>query len=57
MIKNCASFLIKKHKGYLIPELVINSGFKFVGYRLGKAYKLLPKKVILMLTMNKTFWK
>ena len=57
MIKNCASFLIKKHKGYLIPELVINSGFKFVGYRLGKAYKLLPKKVILMLTMNKSFWK
>lgn len=57
MIKNCASFLIKKHKEYLIPELVINSGFKFVGYRLGKAYKLLPKKVILMLTMNKTFWK
>ena len=57
MIKKCASYLMKHGKVYLIPELILNSGFKYVGYRLGKAYKLLPMNIVLMLTMNKTFWK
>lgn len=36
MIKNGVKHLIKKGKWYLIPDLVMSSGFKFIGYRVGK---------------------
>lgn len=36
MIKNVTGHLIKSGKWYLIPDLIISSGFKFIGYRTGK---------------------
>ena len=35
---------------------VIDSGFKLIGYKLGRNYKKLPRWMILKLTMNKTYW-
>ncbi len=40
-----------------LPLLVLQSGFKFIGYRLGKSYQKLPKKYVMKLTMNKEYWE
>ena len=49
--------LFKKGKIYLIPKYVIDTGFKLIGYKLGRNYKKLPKWMVLKLTMNQTYWK
>lgn len=48
--------LLKSGRIYLIPKYFIHSGFKFLGYKLGKNYKKLPKKMIMKLTMNPSYW-
>ncbi len=56
LVKNSINYLIKKKKYYLIPDLVINSGFKFMGYQLGLRYDILPKKLVVRCSMNKGYW-
>ncbi|MBQ3544502.1 MAG: glycosyltransferase family 2 protein [Lachnospiraceae bacterium] len=36
MIKNGIKHLFKRGRWYLIPDLILSSGFKFIGYRIGK---------------------
>ena len=57
LVKNTAGYLMKKRKFRLIPSLIMSSGFKFLGYRLGKSYKRLPKTLIMKCTMNPGYWK
>lgn len=57
LVKSTAQFLIRRGKPWLVPGLVVKSGFKFLGYRAGKCYRLLPKWLILKLTMNREYWK
>ena len=57
MVKKTAAYLLEQKKIYLIPKLVLLSGCKFVGYRLGKGYKKLPKWLIDVCTMNKEYWR
>lgn len=57
LVKKTAMHLVKMGKPWLIPDLIIKSGFKFLGYRLGKSYRKLPKKLIKWLTMNKGYWE
>lgn len=45
-----------KHKR-LIPYLFVSSGFKFIGYRLGKAYRRLPAKMRVWCSSNRNYWK
>ena len=57
LVKSTAAYLMKKEKFWLIPSLVMSSGFKFLGYRLGKSYKRLPKILIAKCTMNAGYWE
>lgn len=57
LVKETAEYLIKHNRFYLVPDAVIRSGFKFIGYRLGKMYDYLPKKLILKCTMSQTYWQ
>ena len=57
LVKSTAVYLMKKGKFWLIPSLVTSSGFKFLGYRLGKSYKRLPMALIMKCTMNPGYWK
>ncbi|MDF2942684.1 MAG: rfbN [Herbinix sp.] len=57
LVKNTLGYLIEKKKYYLIPELIINSGFKYLGYQLGVRYDILPKNFIVRCSMNKSYWK
>lgn len=57
LVKDTAKFLLKKGKWYLLPDLVCQSGFKFLGYRFGKKYDKLPRKLVKRFSMNKGYWK
>lgn len=56
LVKKTAAYLIHIKKPWLIVDLVVKSGFKFLGYRLGKDYRKLPKRLVKMLSMNKSYW-
>lgn len=56
MVKQTAKYLCGQKKWYLLPELVVQSGCKYMGYLLGKRYRRLPKGVIRRLTMNRDYW-
>lgn len=56
LVKKTAGYLFKIHRPWLIAELVVKSGFKFLGYRMGKSYRCLPRSVINFCTMNASYW-
>ncbi len=57
MVMSTVSYLIRVGKAYLIPELIWQSGWKYLGYFLGKRYRHLPKKIVLCCSMNKKYWQ
>lgn len=56
MVKQTMRYLVKEKKAYLIPKLVVQSGSKYLGYQLGKHYRLLPMSVVRKLTMSQAYW-
>lgn len=56
LVKETAGYLIKIRKIHLIPDLIFQSGFKYLGFKTGYHYEKLPKWFILKATMNKSFW-
>lgn len=57
LVKQTAKYLLKIRKPWLLVELVLQSGFKYMGYFAGKRYQKLPQKVILWCTSSKKYWK
>ena len=57
MVKQSAKYLLHIRKPWLIINMVVKSGFKYTGYLLGKSYRKLPKKLILKITMNRSYWR
>lgn len=56
MVQQTAHYLYKNKKPWMIVDLVLQSGFKWLGYKLGKSYNKLPRDLILKFTMNQTYW-
>ena len=56
MVISTLKHLVLKGKIHLMPKYIIDSGCKYIGYKLGRNYKKLPKWMILKLTMNPTYW-
>lgn len=57
MVKSNAAHLCSIGKPYLIPQLVLVSGCKYLGYRMGRSYRSLPKWLVMRCTMNPHYWK
>lgn len=57
LVKQTVSYLLKQKKPWLIPDLVLISGFKFLGYKAGQNYQKLPKGLVKKFTMNPSYWK
>ncbi|MBR0086788.1 MAG: glycosyltransferase family 2 protein, partial [Lachnospiraceae bacterium] len=57
LVKNTVKELFRMKKPFGVFRLVYLSGMKYVGYRLGKAYRRLPKGLVRMLSMNKNYWR
>lgn len=55
-VKGAAAYLKENKMCRWIPRLIMQSGFKYVGYRLGKNYRKLSQRQIMKLTMNKEYW-
>ena len=57
LVKKTAAHLWKSKRKLQIIPMVIQSGFKFIGYRLGKNYTKLSKSFVIKCSMNKSYWK
>lgn len=57
MVKATISKLKEAGAHREIPGYIYTSGCKYLGYRLGKNYKRLPKWLILKCTMTPIYWK
>ncbi|MCH5270848.1 MAG: glycosyltransferase family 2 protein [Lachnospiraceae bacterium] len=56
-VKATARYLHKQHLTMQIPYLVLQSASKYMGYLLGKHYRLLPARLVYALSMNKDYWR
>ena len=56
LVKSTVRYLLDKKKPWLVPGLIVKSGFKYLGYRAGKCYHLMPGWMILRCTMNRNYW-
>lgn len=56
LVRNTLNYLIEKKQYLLIPDLILNSGFKYLGYQFGVRYNLLPKELVKRFSMNKSYW-
>lgn len=57
LVKSTAKFLAEEKKPWRIAGLCWNSGWKYLGYLLGKKYRRLPKSWVLRFTMNRRYWE
>jgi rhamnosyltransferase len=57
LVKNTLQFLFDHNEYLLIPDLILSSGFKYLGYKLGTNYHKLPGSFVIHCTMNKGYWK
>ena len=57
LVKKTMSYLFHKGKWYLVFDLVFQSGFKFLGYRMGRRHKKLPMWLVKRCSMNKSYWR
>lgn len=57
LVKNSLNYLIEKKQYKLIPDLIINSAFKYLGYQFGIRYTILPLEVVRRFSMNKGYWQ
>ena len=55
LVKQTASYLLKQKKPWLIPDLILASGFKFLGYKAGQHYRRIPRWLVEKLTMNRAY--
>lgn len=57
LVKKTCSWLKGQKKTWLVPGVIVKSGFKYMGYLMGKRYASLPEWLILRCTMNREYWK
>lgn len=56
LIKSTIRHLKKTKKWLQIPYLVVSSGYKLIGYQLGKHYQSLPRGMVKWCSASKTYW-
>ncbi len=57
LVSGTIQFLIKEKRPEQLIPFVYQCGCKYIGYRMGKAYKKLPMSVIMRCSMNGNYWK
>ncbi len=56
LVASTARWLIRQKKPWLVPWLVVVSGGKYLGYRLGRNYRLLPGWMVRRCSTNLSYW-
>ena len=57
MVRKTGGFLKSRGELRLLPRLILLSGAKYLGYRLGKSYRSLPMPLVRAFSMNRTYWE
>lgn len=57
LVKKTAAYLMEIKRPLLIVPLIYTSGCKFLGYRLGKLHRFLPRFLVKACSMNKGYWE
>lgn len=57
LVKDTVRHLIRTRHKRLIPLLIVSSGYKFIGYQLGKHFENLPDGMIRWCSGNKRYWE
>ncbi|WP_195335780.1 glycosyltransferase family 2 protein [Paraclostridium bifermentans] len=55
-VKEACKYLITAKKPYLIPNLIIESGFKYLGYKSGLKYEKLPAGLVRKMSMHSFYF-
>lgn len=56
LVRSTIRHLEKKKKWLQIPYLIVSSGYKLIGYQLGKHYRSLPKGMVKWCSASKSYW-
>lgn len=56
LVAKTIEHLKKRKKKMLIPKLIVNSAFKYLGYKLGTHYSLLPKWLVKKCSSMPEYW-
>lgn len=57
LVKLTTAHLKTNHKLYKVPGFIVTCACKWLGYRLGKCYRILPMPLILKCTMSERYWE
>ena len=57
LVKQCAAYLVRSGHAGELACLAVDSAYKYLGYLLGKRYRKIPKRMILHLTDNPSYWE
>lgn len=57
LVKKTMGYLLKEGHPFYIPDLILQSGFKFLGFQLGKRYDKLPLWLVKHFSMQKSYWE
>lgn len=57
LVKAATAYLRKNHMSRQLPYFYSQCFSKYLGYLLGKNYRLLPKRLIWKLTSNRDYWR
>lgn len=57
LVKQALSYLYDQKRYIEMFEFIMECGFKYIGYFLGKRYTYLPQKLCQWLSMNKAYWR
>jgi len=55
-IKSELTYLFSHNAYYLFPEFVVRNAMKYLGYKLGRNFKFIPKKVVKKISMHHRWW-
>lgn len=56
LVKSTVEHLKKKGMRVKIPDVIIQSGFKYAGYLMGKRYRRLPGRLVTACSSNREYW-
>lgn len=56
LVMQSIRYLMDRKEYLLIPDLIFQSGFKYLGYLAGRHYEILPKGLVKKMSMNPMYW-
>ena len=57
LVRDTLVYFIRRGRIDLVPHILVQSGAKFIGYKLGQNYRRLPKGLVRKISLNPGYWK